>query len=82
MADPSGQPVVHGLKPMDFEDDLIVLRTHVCITPSFCKRKGGQPVQCMFTLLVLSLRRSTAFLTQKLSMVPNNTSNLDDSLVV
>ena len=39
MADPSGQPVVHGLKPMDFEDDLIVLRTHVCITPSFCKKK-------------------------------------------
>ena len=23
MADPSGQPVVHGLKPMDFDDDLI-----------------------------------------------------------
>ena len=56
---------------------------HMSVLPqASAKRKGGRPVQCMFTLLVLSLHRSTAFLTQKLSMVPNNTSNLDDSLVV
>ena len=29
MADPSGQPVMHGPKPMDFDDDLI--DAYICL---------------------------------------------------
>ncbi len=57
-------------------------RTHVYITQSFCKSKGGQPVHCMSTLLVILLRMSILLEPQKLSVAPNNNCNLDDSLVV
>ena len=45
---------MHGTKPMDFEDDLI--DAHTCLhTQSFRKGRGGQPVNCMITLLVILL---------------------------
>ena len=36
-------------------------RTHVYITHSFCKGKGGQPVYCMITLLVILLTMPIMF---------------------
>ena len=44
----------YRIKPMDFEDDLI--DAHIRLqTQSFRKGRGGQPVNCMITLLVILL---------------------------
>ena len=81
MADPSGQPVVHGLKPMDFENDLI--DTYTCLPHSKLLQRQRRATCILHVYLACHPPTHANYVRRlKLSGHPDNNCNLDDSLVV
>ena len=81
MADPSGQPVMHGPKPMDFEDDLI--DAHTCLHNSKLPQRQRRATCILHDYLACHSPGHAHYVQRlKLSKHPDNNCNLDDSLVV
>ena len=81
MADPSGQPVVHGLKPMDFEDDLI--DAYTCLHHSKLLQRQRRATCILHDYLACHPPAQASYARHlNLSGHPDNNCNLDDSLVV